>query len=515
MVCSLRGCVHRSRAGPQASDRKQERGDRGLPLRVEAARAWLRVAMLTAATMSPSALAELGAGPGAVREDSAREASAREESAPETVERLERELSAVKQRLERLEALLRERGFEREVAASRDAATPPGEPTAGSVTEQALIEQPGEAPTVFADASPGAERAEEGERAAAEQDPRIHIGGAVRFNAFFNDDSDISASRFGESGLDLFRLSADGTLDDILVSAEYRFYPFMDTIHHGWLGYAFDDDSQVQLGIHQVPFGILPFASHNFWFGVPYYVGLADDYDLGVKYVRDDGPWQTHLGFYKNAELADPADLGRYGFDVVRDGDQRNEESNRVNVRLAYTLGAGSSCQHELGVSGQWGQIYNATTDENGDQWATAAHLDSHCGRWNLQLQAARYEFDTKTPPGVRDDVVRLGAFETSFDIAAEATMLVANLAYNFDVPWSFLDSVTCYNDYSRLIKDEDAFEPSQLNTTGCALSKGPVFAYFDVIQASNMVFFGDGSLAGGDDDEWRTRYNINIGYYW
>ncbi len=200
---------------------------------------------------------------------------------------------------------------------------------------------------------------------------------------------------------------------------------------------------------------------------------------------------------------------------MVPVGGQRNEESNRGNVRVAYTFGAGTGCRNEVGASGQWGQIYNGDTDENGRQWAAAAHLDSRCGRWNLQLQGARYDFDLETPAGVADDVVRLGAFETSYDIAAEATLLVANLAYNFDVPWTRIDSVTCYNDYSRLLKDEDAFEDSQLNTLGCAIGMGPIFAYVDMVLASNMVFFGDGSLAGGDDDEWRTRFNVNVGYYW
>ena len=29
------------------------------------------------------------------------------------------------------------------------------------------------------------------------------------------------------------------------------------------------------------------------------------------------------------------------------------------------------------------------------------------------------------------------------------------------------------------------------------------------------MAFFGNGSMAAGGDDEWRGRFNVNIGFYW
>ncbi len=91
---------------------------------------------------------------------------------------------------------------------------------------------------------------------------------------------------------------------------------------------------------------------------------------------------------------------------------------------------------------------------------------------------------------------------------------MVANLAYNFPSPWEQISVLTCYNDFSILVKDEKAFRDSRLNTTGCAIGAGPVFVYLDVINARNMVFFGDGSLAGGGEDVWRTRFNANLGYY-
>ena len=113
------------------------------------------------------------------------------------------------------------------------------------------------------------------------------------------------------------------------------------------------------------------------------------------------------------------------------------------------------------------------------------------------------------------DDAVRLGAFGTSFDLAAKGTLATANLAYNFALPGSWFDQVICYNNYSRLIKDSGDGRDSELNTVGCGIGAGPLFAYLDLIFAHNMLFFSEGSLAGGGEDRWRSRFNINLGYYW
>jgi len=356
------------------------------------------------------------------------------------------------------------------------------------------------------------------ERVVAAQDPRparIDLGGALRYNLVHRDFVDASDGKRGESGFDIFRLNVDGEINDIIVSAEYRHYSFMQTLRYGWLGYEFADDSQVQVGISQVPFGLLPYASHNAWFGVPFYTGLADHYDMGVKYVREDGPWSSQVAFYKNEPLNDATDPGRFSVDVLRDGEQQNEEANQFHARLAYTLGAGTGCETEVGSSAKVSELYNNVTDRRGEHWAGTVHLDSRCGRWNLQLQGVRYEYSPANPVGVSSDVMRVGAFAGTYDIASEADILVANVAYNFESPARFIDQLTCYNDYSRLYKGIDASVDSQINTLGCAIGTGPLFTYVDYILARNMAFFGSGSMGAGGEDKWRGRFNVNIGYYW
>lgn len=361
----------------------------------------------------------------------------------------------------------------------------------------------------------GAERLEEARLPVAAKVPPIRFGGALRFNHFFREDVRDSRTRRGDSGFDLFRLNVDGEIRDIILSAEYRYTPDMDVIRAGWLGYRFADGSLVKVGIHRAPFGLLPFASHNYWDGVPFYAGFSDNHDLGVGYERRDGPWQTQLAFYKNEELGDAGTLARYAPDVIRQGEQQNEEINRFNARMAYTHGRDTGCENEFGLSGQRADLVNGTTGGRGSHWAVAGHIDSRCGRWNLQLQGLRYVYDPDNPPGVSDDTVRLGAFGTSFDLAAKGKLAVANVAYNFQLPDAWFDQVICYNNYSRLIKDTGSGRDSELNTLGCGVGAGPLFAYVDLILARNMLFFGEGSMAGGGEDRWRSRFNINLGYYW
>jgi len=345
--------------------------------------------------------------------------------------------------------------------------------------------------------------------------PAVKFGGALRFNYFLKDYDDNLKERRGDIGFDLFRINADGEFGKLFLSAEYRFYTYMHTIHHGYVGYHINDNSDIQGGINQVPFGLLPYAAHNFWFGIPYYLGLSDDYDSGVKFRHHNHGWDWQLAFYKNAELGNAADLNRYSYDPVTTGNAANQETNTVNARMAYTFGLNSGCANELGISGQSGQLFNIDTRGTGNRWAAATHLDSHCGRWNVQLEMAHYDYDPRNPPGTSERTVTVGAFAATHDIAARGTVYVANLAYNVPVPWEGVKLVTCYNDYSMLDKGFAGFDNSYINTTGCLINVGPTYTYVDLIRGRNMVYLGDGSLADGGSGKWRTRFNVNFGIYW
>jgi len=191
----------------------------------------------------------------------------------------------------------------------------------------------------------------------------VDIGGAVWINYAHQDWVGDDQGRKDNLRFDNLRLAVDSSYANFLMSAQYRFYSYTSALHHAWIGYRFGEDNQVELGVSQVPFGILPFGSHNFWFMIPYFVGLEDDYDAGIKWhygFADD--WTLDTAFYLNEEYDDATDLDRYSVDVVRDGDQQNDERNQFNLRLAYDWKLSSAFPGDMGIWTTEPQRSRATT---------------------------------------------------------------------------------------------------------------------------------------------------------
>jgi hypothetical protein len=349
--------------------------------------------------------------------------------------------------------------------------------------------------------------------AAEAQDAAVQVFGTVRLRYLYQDWTVASRDKLGEFDFELFQLNAAGKHERLSYSAEYRWYGFMDVVHHAWLGYASPRAWELQLGVHAVPFGLgpPPLASRIF-FGSNYYLGLEEDYDTGIKYLGRSGPWNLALAFYKNPERRNSADKARFSFDLVIAGDQANEETNQLNARLAHIARHGDGFQTELGGSLQAGQIYNRTTAESGHRWAAALHVDTQRGPWQLQLQLTQYRFDPANPPGVSDDTVLVGAFLATESIPAEATSFAANLAYSRQLQGRFIDRLYLYNGYSFVFDKSGDAEPTHMNVLGGLITSGPFFAYTGWTVAQNQTFM-NGSLSGRSDD-WNTRININLGYY-
>ncbi len=351
----------------------------------------------------------------------------------------------------------------------------------------------------------------------AQDEKKVTFSGEAIIEYSIMDYDTNSKKKGGDFTFGRFGFGVDASYKGLTLSAKYMWYSYMDVVARAYLGYNFSETLQCQLGIHRVPFGVLPYPDHNWWFGVPFYLGLEDDIDMGIKLIQDDGPLNIQLAFYKNAEWGDGTKLESYSMDVVNDGTYENEEINQFNGRVAYDFQHGEDSKTEVGLSGQFGRLFNSTTRSRGSHWAGAVHLDGYYGPWNIQLEAVRYEYSPDYGPGVREDVVCLGGFAGSYLMAAKGTVLVGNVAYDLPVNWGPISNLKFYNDFSMQIKDEDDWDDSIINVLGCEVSGGPLFAYVDFIMAKNMVWLGgaNDSLAFDDSlDEWGLRFNLNIGYY-
>ncbi len=350
-----------------------------------------------------------------------------------------------------------------------------------------------------------------------EPDLGIEIGGAVRFQYSVEDYARGNADRGGDIDFDTFRLDFNGELGGVLLSAQYRWYQYMNVIHHAWVGYQFDDLWQAQVGITRVPFGNLPFNSHNFFFSTNYYVGLEDDYDAGIKLVREGEIHDLRIAFFKNDELGgldgfvdNPTD--RYSYDVIGirapgegifDPPQTIiSEYNGWVFRYTYDL-YGS----DVGASFLIGRFRDQDLTV-GNRWAYAVHSNTTIDRWNLQLQFTDYDYDV-------DDtgLLVVGAYSFYDTIPAQARLYTANLAYRLPVDCGPVTELLFYNDFNVMTdKSGGLAENTYLNVAGVAVSAGGLYTFFDLLSATNQPFVG-GSL-GSDSDNWNTRFNVNVGYY-
>jgi len=369
------------------------------------------------------------------------------------------------------------------------------------------------------------------EEVVAANKPNFKIGGALRVNYGIQDWSETSQDKGGDFTFDTFRFNIDGSIGDMILSAEYRFYPEYDfnTIHHGYIGYNFTDDLQGQIGVQQVPFGLQPYASHNFWFSGAYYVGLEDDYDMGVKLLYTPGPLSITAAFYKNGELGKASDADRYSVDVIGSGaddDAGNEETNQGNLRVAYLFDHSDTAKTEIGASAEYGGIYNNHTGNMGDHWAGAVHLNGNYGPFNLQLEYVRYQYNVENPVSIKgldandkeidvltdNDIITLGGYSYTWGAPADADIAIFNLSYSLPVSWGPVNNLTFYSDNTLITPDENQFDDVWQNVVGMMVSSGPVYTYFDIISGENMTFSGGDMTA--PDNERTTRFNVNFGYY-
>jgi hypothetical protein len=332
------------------------------------------------------------------------------------------------------------------------------------------------------------------------------LGGAARFNYGWLDYGPDKGD--GNFDLELLRVDAGGSHGPLFFSLQYRWYEDFDAIHHAWIGWRVDKTRDLRAGVVKVPFGLLPYASHSFWFGSGYYLGIEDDYDLGAVWRDAHGDRRWHLALFAGDEYRDGTEFDRYSFDVATTGARPYREAERAHLRYARDIG-GDGWRGEVGVSGFVGRIDNRSNDTKDTHWGAALHTEMERGRWSLQLQWARYDY------GVDGERIALSAFRFPFEIAAEADVLSANLAY--DLPWTGgLDGITCYNDLSTTQVDGKGLDDSWQNVSGCSFAKGPMFTYVDWIAGRNMWFVGGPGVGihepGGD--RWRSRLNINLGLY-
>ncbi|TRO65475.1 porin [Christiangramia sabulilitoris] len=354
----------------------------------------------------------------------------------------------------------------------------------------------------------------------AQEEPEVTIGGALRFNYNLSSWKESQKDRGGDFGYDLFRINVDGAYQGIFIKAEYRFYSEAfggDFLKQGTVGYNLNEKNKFEVGLAKVPFGIERYNSNNFFLNLPYYVGLEDDYDMGVTYTYTGDRFEYHLGFFKNSEElrfgnTTENSSNRYGYDIVG----RNKEINQFNGKIIYK--PESLKDHRIGVSAKYGSIYNLDTEENGDRNAFAIHYEYLTEDWIVKAQALSARFNPVNAAGQSRDIISMGAYGVPYEVASDFEIYNIGISRILDIDTKLFKHIEIYNDFGYMHKQKGEFTDSYMNVLGLLFSSGPIFCFVDYAAGYNHSWLGgnfeDDFGIGDPDAKWEARFNINIGYY-
>lgn len=392
----------------------------------------------------------------------------------------------------------------------------------------------------------------------------VKVGGAVRTNTMFTiyEGQTFKLPDENRNGIfwDVFRLEVSALTRGVQFNFEYRFYPGFNShfLKKGYIAYDFDAKNHIELGVNQVPFGMLPYLGNSWWFQLPYYVGLEDDYDSGIKYRYQSGDWTWHAAYYLMAEprgVSEPAYgsfmSARYSYDIIpNDGYNGNKERNQFNLRGEYNNG-----KTLAGLSLQTGEIYNSVTNNSNWGYAVAAHAKFDLGKGrDIKLQATHYDYSSvPTDSGMATDRILFGGYGFgTYEAASNASIFSIGLSKTVEVNWGPIETIKFYEDYSYMLKQGEIeiagqlypYEGSHHNVLGFLVTAGKIYAYFDIASGLNQPWlsnnFGGSALAAGrgtvaelplgaDKDpetagvqpnlidevnHLNTRFNINFGFY-
>ena len=359
-------------------------------------------------------------------------------------------------------------------------------------------------------------------------------------------------------------------------AAEYRFYDNINSfggthfLHTLWMGKRLNDGSELKAGIVEVPFGLERFgAAYGYFNHLDYYVGLADDRDLGITYGFSLSDWDIDIGYFLGSEpegSGESRNSARGSYDVVTPsdsttaGDENNflfgnfspwEEGSQFNLRVKKQFYRGDF-NNTIGASLQYGEL--ESTDplerfEDGEMHAGSIFFKSTFGNWQIKVALTKYEYDIDQLKdgsiylGYNPDQIVMGGTDTPYFVASRGNIQSVGLSYtHYPRNIDYIDYIVPYLDYSKINKDGETngqyfflqspgfdYKDSEQISFGSIIGMGNMIIYMDLlfgkgapmIGNNNSQYFTGASLngppsAGAEfDDGWQHRFNINFGYYY
>lgn len=358
-----------------------------------------------------------------------------------------------------------------------------------------------------------------------DEQSNLHIGGALRARYDYDFSSTPTTSKVS---LDTAILNLTYKSPTVIGNLQWRCYEYYGHVCDAnfpvdaWVGYKFGDKHQVQVGLNPISFGLGQYWGNTFYLGLGNVLGLEDAHDLGVKYSYANGPVDAQVAFYPRDGgnyTGQSRDSKRFTVNLVNadpyvpNGTQTSER-NMLIGRVAYKFKHSDTASTEVGVSGWTSEVHNNANGENGSRKALAIHTKNSWNNWNLQLLAANQKIDTKNPGN--GNLVSMGGFDGSFNVAAKGNVYVADLSYNVDGKFGDVSSIKPYLNYSTFRKSESGFNPSTRIIPGVSFNYQKLSIYAEMHYGKHDQYVGEanGLGAGTGPDGWVRRFYLNAAYY-
>lgn len=364
--------------------------------------------------------------------------------------------------------------------------------------------------------------------ATADGSKAIQVGGFIRGNYR---DEHWESDNNGKVLFDNARLNIKGKYNQLYLDTSYAFQDdHKRSIEHAFVGYKPNENNDIQTGIIYKPFAIYPFPEHAWTFQIPFFLGFADSAAPGISWkniTQDYDVTMAYMPIMSSGNIRYAPEAGSADdLDFVLPNQQQylNEKKNQVNIRLAKKFDTEFGKQ-EVGVSGAYSQLHNKTTDKDGHYSAIGLHALNNYQKWDFQTSAIRYQYNAKNPVGVDNDriLMQSNGLTPAYFVAAEGTIGMFNVGYTQPVTTKYLPnlkSVKFYNDYSILWKEKSDWADSQMDTFGVQFNAMPFLIWVDGSFGKNVNALGGaknstGYTSANSDysNEWKFRWNINIGY--
>ncbi|WP_068084489.1 hypothetical protein [Novosphingobium rosa] len=286
-----------------------------------------------------------------------------------------------------------------------------------------------------------------------------------------------------------------------------------------------DAGREITVGLQPVPFDERWWGT-TFFNSLGFVYGMEEVYDVGVTVSHKQKNLALDFGYFPTTApnaFGISKDSACYTINSIK-GDSyapnatQSAERNMVVGRAQYTVPMTGKAKLTLNGSAWISAIHNYDTGRDGYRHSFALSGKLEVGPWHLRMLAARQDIDPRN--GGRDDLITVGDYDSSFNIATKGALLQSELGRKIDMG-RLPVTLTAYANYGRFVKSAPGFDDSERLTLGgfwTDKASGRLRVWIEMIFGRNDPYVGAGQFisgaAQGGDGKIKTSMLILVGYY-